>query len=167
MQEIELLHTEVPISLKFLFHLSMWWRILYGLLRLVLGFAFLRLIGQPLTDFVYTLMSHEISGKAGDAVLEELYRLSEMGDFTITYFIALYFIFWGTVDIVLSLCLLRRIVIVFPITMVFIVLFIIYGIFRFTHTHSLILASIIILDVGILYLINNEYKKLQKKIITI
>ncbi len=145
----------------FLFRLSMWWRIFYGVLRLVLGITMLRIVGQPLSQFVYTLMSHEISGRKGDAVLEMLYRLFEIHHVTASYFIAGYFIFWGTIEIFLSICVLKGIKSAFPITMGLIVLFICYGIFRFTHTHSLILLSVIIIDFGILYLINNEYKKIK------
>ncbi len=151
-----------PRSLSFLFTLSMFWRIVYGLLRLILGVSFFKVIGQPLSEFVYTIMAHEITGKAGDAILEKIYLLFETHDFTVTYFIALYFIFWGTVDVVLSLCLLNHVRSAFPITMGLIVLFICYGIFRLTHTHSLVLFTVIIVDIGILYLIRYEYKKLSR-----
>ncbi len=164
--EIEKLYTtEVtsPEGMSILFKLSMWWRIFYGLLRLFVGIALLRLIGQPLSEFVYTLMAHEITGKTGDAVLEKIYLLFETHDFTVTYFIASYFIFWGIIEIILSFCLLRRVRSAFPITMAFIVVFICYSIFRLTHTHSLILLSVIIIDIGIFYLIKHEYSRITRK----
>ncbi len=152
-----------PHKMSLLFQLSMLWRIIYGLLRLVMGVAFLRLIGQPLSEFIYTLLAHEVTGKGSDAVLGKIFQLFETHDFTVTYFIATYFIFWGIVDIVLSLSLLRRIKIAFPITMVLILLFICYGIFRFSYTHSLVLLGVIIIDIGIVYLINREYEKLKRE----
>jgi uncharacterized membrane protein len=145
---------------KILFKVSMWWRIIYGLLRVVLGATLLRLIGQPFAELTYALMAHEITNHTTDIVLEHLYTFLEIHNFTITYFIAIYFLFWGTVDIILSLCLLRKIEQAFPITMALIVIFICYGIFRYTHTHSLVLLTVIIIDIGIVYLINHEYKKL-------
>lgn len=154
-----------PHKMSFLFQLSMLWRIVYGLLRIIMGVAFLRLIGQPLSEFVYTIMSHEVM-RGTDVVLGKIYQLFETHDFTISYFIATYFIFWGIVDIVLSLSLLRRIKIAFPITMVLILLFICYGIFRFSYTHSLVLLGVIIIDIGIIYLINREYKKLKREMAT-
>ncbi len=144
-----------------LFDLSMWWRIFYGFLRLFLGMALLQNIGQPLADFIYTLMSHEFSGRAGDIVLEHLYTLFTIHDFTVTYFIAVYFIFWGMVDIVLSLCLLRHVRVAFPISMFLIALFIVYSIFRFSFTHSFMLLYVIIIDIGILFLIYREYLQLK------
>jgi uncharacterized membrane protein len=144
-----------------LFRLSMWWRIFYGVLRIFLGITLLRMVGKPISHLIFALMSHEISGRKGDAVLEMLYKLFEIHQFTASYFIAGYFIFWGTVEIFLSICVLKGIKSAYPVTMGLIVLFICYGAFRFTHTHSLILLSILIIDFGILYLINNEYKKLK------
>jgi len=153
-----------PENLSFLFRVSMWWRIIYGVIRIIVGVSFLRFIGQPLTDFVYLLMSHELLGKTGDAVLEKIYLLFQPHEFTVTYFIAAYFIFWGAIEIVLSLCLLKKIPTAFPIAMSLIIVFIMYALFRYVHTHSLILLGVIIIDIGILYLINHEYKQLQKKL---
>ncbi len=161
METIDVEDLTSPASLTLFFRLSMWWRIVYGILRVVLGVAFLQRVGQPLSEFLYTIMSHELTGKTGDAVLEKIYMLFEPHDFTVTYFIASYFIFWGVVDVVLSGCLLRHIYKAFPVTMLLIAFFIAYGLFRFTFTHSLILLAIICIDVFILFLINVEYKKLK------
>jgi uncharacterized membrane protein len=134
---------------------------MYGVLRVIIGVEFLQRVGQPLSEFLYTLMSHELTGKTGDAVLEKIYTVFETHDFTVTYFIASYFIFWGVVDIVLSGCLLKHIHKAFPITMLLIAFFIAYGLFRFTFTHSIVLLSIICIDLLILFLVNIEYKKLK------
>lgn len=158
-------HPTSPKNMSFLFHFSMWWRIFYGFLRVILGTTLLKITGQPLNEFIYTLMSHEITGKTTDAILGKLYTFIEIHDYTITYFLALYFIFWGTVDIILSLCLLHHMRKAFPIAMALIVLFILYGTFRFFHTHSLVLLCVICIDIGILYLINVEYVSLTKRVL--
>jgi uncharacterized membrane protein len=151
------------VNLSLFFRVSMWWRILYGFLRVILGVVFLRLVGQSLSELVYALMAHEITGEAGDAVLENIYRVFETHDFTVSYFIASYFIFWGIVDIVLSACLLNHIRRAFPVTMFLIVLFIFYSVFRYAHTHSGILLGVIVIDFFILYLVNREYQKFPVK----
>ena len=162
METFDVHHPTSKESITFLFHASMWWRIFYGFLRIILGTTLLKITGQPLNEFIYTLMSHEITGKTTDAILEKLYTFIEIHDYTITYFLALYFIFWGTVDIILSLCLLHHVRKAFPIAMGLIVLFILYGTFRFFHTHSLVLLGVICIDIGILYLINIEYVGLKR-----
>ncbi len=144
-----------------LFQFAMWWRILYGFLRVFVGVTFLRLNGHQLSELTYTLIAHEVTGKRGDAVLEHIYAFLEIHDVTVTYFIALYFLFWGSVEIVLAFCLLKRIEYAFPVTMGLIMLFLVYGVFRYTHTHSFVLLCVLIIDVGILYLINREYQNLR------
>ena len=148
-------------NLSLLFRLGMWWRIMYGVLRIALGVAFIKLIGRDISELIYVVMSHELTGPTGDAVLEKLYLLLETHELTVTYFIAGYFIFWGVADVVLSACLLRHIIAAFPITMGLIVLFITYSIYRLSYTHSLILLSVIVVDFFILYLVYREYRVLR------
>lgn len=150
-----------PHKPRLLFRLGMEWRIFYGALRIILGISLLRVIDKTLAELVYALMSHEITGQRSDEVLEIFYRFFEIHQFSVTYFFASYFIFWGTVDIVLSICLLKGIKRAFPIAMGIIVLFICYGLFRYTHTHSLVLLTVICVDMGILYLVREEYKKIR------
>lgn len=152
-----------PKRLSALFLLSMWWRILYGILRLILGVTLLRLIGEPIADLMYTLMSHELSGPRSDIVLERLYELMSVHGFTVTYFVAGYFIFWGTIDVVLSVYLLRHKLVAFPISMVLIGLFIAYSVLRFFHTHSFTLLCVIVIDIFILSIIYREYRLLQRE----
>jgi uncharacterized membrane protein len=140
-----------------LFQLSMWWRVGYGFLRLILGISLLRLIGQSVSDYIYAIMSHEFVGRTGDMILEHIYTFFEIHDITLTYFIAGYFIFWGAIDILLSLCLLHRIRQAFPITMALIVVFLIYSVYRYSFTHSLTLLGVICADIVILYLVHKEY----------
>ncbi len=164
MQTDTLYEITSPQNLSVLFRLSMWWRIVYGIIRVTVGVSFLHFINQPLTDFVYRLMSHELLARTSDAVLEKIYYLFQIHEFTVTYFIAGYFIFWGVIEIVLSLCLLRKMPTAFPIAMGLIIVFIMYATFRYFHTHSLILLCVILIDITILYLINHEYRNLLKKL---
>ena len=157
----ESIEEEIQLHLSILFKLSMWWRIFYGFLRLILGTSLLKITGQPLSEYMYSLMSHELTGKTTDILLEKAYVLFDTHDITVTYFIAFYFIFWGSVDIVLSLCLLHHIKKAFPIAMGLIALFILYGVIRLMMTHSLILAGVIVVDLVILYLIHDEYRVLK------
>lgn len=155
----EVVDVVVPVNFSLLFRVSMWWRIVYGGLRIILSITLLQLVGKTFSDITYTLMQHEFTGPKGDVVLERVYALFSTHDFTVTYFVAGYFLFWGTVDAVLSLCLLRHIRVAFPVAMGLIALFIGYGVFRFTHTHSMVLFGVIIMDIIILALIYHEYKR--------
>ncbi|MCF7815636.1 MAG: DUF2127 domain-containing protein [Candidatus Pacebacteria bacterium] len=153
-----------PKSVSFLFHLSMWWRIFYGFIRIVLGFILLNHIGSSFTDILTSVMAHEIVQDPADVLFLFIYQLIENHSFTVTYFVSCYLLFWGSIDIFLSSLLLKHKLWAFPVSMVLIALFIVYGIFRLTHTHSLVLLSVIIADIIILYLIHKEHYNLKKSI---
>jgi len=150
-----------PKSMSFLFHISMWWKIFYGSVRVALGFVLLKLIGTPFNDIFYSLMSHELSTDSTDVAFQFLYRFTEDHSFTVTYFIAIYLLFWGAIDIVFSTLLLRHKLWAFPLSLFLMGFFILYEIYRVIHTRSLILLSLILLGLAILYLIYNEYQTLR------
>ena len=147
-----------------LFKIGMWWRIFYGALRLILGFSLLKIIGRPVIDVVTWVLSHEFIQDPSDILLTTARMVLSHNSYYVTYFLAFYFIFWGVTDVVLSISLLREQLWSFPISMYVIGIFILYEAFRFLHTHSLILLSVIVIDIFILLLIYTEYKKLQRRI---
>jgi uncharacterized membrane protein len=144
-----------------LFRIGMVWRIIYGALRLALGLGLLRVIGTPLSDLFYSLMGHEIIEDPGDALTQLLASILQHQSFTVTYFLASYLIFWGVIDIVLSFSLLKERLWAFPISIYLIGIFLLYEMYRYTHTHSLVLLGVIGIDIALIWLIRKEYKKLS------
>lgn len=145
-----------------LFVIGMWWRIVYGVLRIFFALALLRVVGKPFIDVLAPLMQHELHQDPNDFLLSHLTSLLISHPFNITYFAAVYFLFWGVVDIVLSYNLLKHNLWAFPISMLLIGGFLVYEIFRFSHTHSPFLFSVMCLDAFILWLVYREYKKLHQ-----
>ncbi len=148
-------------TFKTLFSIGMWWRILYGCLRIVLGLALLHAIGQPLIEIVTAVMQHEILAKSPDFIFILISHFLTEHQFSVTYFLSFYFIFWGTLDIFLSFHMLKDNIWAFPVSLVLIGLFIVYSIFRFTYTHSLVLLGVIAMDMVILGLIYKEYQRIR------
>ncbi len=144
-----------------LFRVGMGWRILYGFLRLILGFILLRLIGTPLSDIFYKVMSHELIEDPTDFLIQTVSPLLQHLSFTVTYFIAAYLIFWGIIDILLSINLLKHKMWAFPISIYLIGIFVLYEIYRFSYTRSFVLACVIIMDLILIWLIRREYHKLS------
>lgn len=138
----------------------MWWRIFYGGLRIILGLALLRVIGEPLIDIVTTVMEYELLQNTPDVLFSLISHTLSEHQFSVTYFLAFYFIFWGSVDAILSHHMLRDDIWAFPIALVLIGLFIIYSIFRFTYTHSLMLLAVIFMDIVIMWLVYQEYRRI-------
>lgn len=163
METFDIDNVTSPQSMSFLFHFSMWWRIFYGTVRVVLGFILLKLIGTPFTDILYSVMSYEVTEDPSDVVFQFIHRILEDNSFTVTYFVAAYLLFWGAMDIILSTLLLRHKLWAFPMSLALMGFFILYEIYRVIHTKSAVLLCLIIVGIGILYLIYNEYEVLRKK----
>ncbi len=153
-------HEEKMVAVAF--RIGMWWRILYGSLRLILGGIMLKFfIGTPFSELLFRALSHEVVEDPTDIFFQFLYFIFENHSFTVTYFVASYLIFWGIIDIILSLCLLKHQLWSFPVSIGLIGLFVFYSVYRFFHTHSLILLGIIFVDIVIVYIIYKEYRVLQ------
>ena len=146
------------------FRLGMWWRIGYGVLRLILGGVLIKFfIGTPFSDLFYHIMEHEVLKDSSDTIFQFIYGILQDHSFTVTYFVASYLIFFGIIDVVLSLCLLKHKLWAFPLSTGLISLFVLYEIYRIFHTHSLILLCIILIDIFIIFVIHREYLQLQSE----
>lgn len=149
-----------------LFVIGMWWRILYGSVRLILGFVLLKVVHVPVSDLLYKFAGSEVAEDPSDFIFTTLNSFLEAHPLSITYFLAFYFIFWGTVEVGLSIGLLRHKLWTFPVTLWLIGLFMTYAAYRFTQTHSPFLPFIFIVDAFIFWLILAEYKKTKKQAVT-
>ncbi len=143
------------------FATAMWWRIGYGVLRIILGLAVLKVVGTPVTDIVTSLMGHELIEDPNDLLYTLVHDFLVNHSPYITYFMSFYLLFWGAIDIGLSYNLLKHRLWAFPISFLLIGLFVMYEAVRFSHTHSLVLLWIIIVDIGILWIMWREYQKLK------
>lgn len=137
------------------------WRIGYGFFRILFGLALLKVVGTPLIEVVSTSMKHELVEDSSDILYSFITNILSNHPLYVSYFLALYFIFWGVLDVVLSYNLIKHRQWAFPASFLLISLFVIYEAIRFTYTHSFILLGVILLDTIILWLIWREYKKLK------
>ena len=144
-----------------LFNFGMKWRIGYGFFRILFGLALLKVVGTPLIELFSALMKHELVEDPSDILYSFITNILTSHPLYITYFLALYFIFWGIIDVVLSYNLIKHRLWAFPASFILISLFVIYEAIRFSYTHSFILLGVILLDTIILWLIWREYKKLK------
>lgn len=150
-----------------LFLIGMWWRIVYGFARTVLGLALFRSVGLPLQEvgFIQKIMEHELTDAPTDVIVSAFGQAFNHQPVYITYFLAFYFIFWGVVDIVLSVSLLRDRLWSFNVSYLLIGVFVVYEVLRFTRTHSSVLLAVIVIDIVVLWLIRREHiKVLQKRV---
>lgn len=147
-----------------LFYIGMWWRILYGFLRIGLSLVLFRLVGSPLADVFYGLLKHELVEDQSDLLVRITGSFFGHFHFTVTYFTIAYLVFWGVVDIILSASLLKRKLWAFPVSICLIGIFVLYEIYRFSHTHSLVLLGLIFFDIFLIWLIAKEYRRQEARI---
>ncbi len=144
-----------------MFVVGMWWRIAYGTLRILSGLVVVRLINIPLIDLVTRVMSHELIEDPNDLLFTLTTHVLTNHPISISYFLAVYLIFWGLIDIILSYNLIKHKLWAFPVSFVLIGAFVLYEMVRMSHTHSLILLSVILVDIFILWLTWREYVRVK------
>ncbi len=161
--EALVIHSRLSVGEQ-IFRAGMYWRIIYGGIRIILASFLLNFVGTPAADAYHQVLKRLFIDDSDDHIFGFISQtLSEHG-FAITYFVIAYFFFWGAVDIFLSLAMLRHLLWAFPLSLVLITAFILYEIYRYSHTHSDVLLVIIAVDVFLIYLIRQEYHKLRRKI---
>jgi uncharacterized membrane protein len=80
---------------------------------------------------------------------------------TIT-FISVYLISQGIIKIFLIGGILKKKLWAYPVAMYAFLAFTFYQMYRFTHTHSLVLIALSIFDIVTIFLIQHEYKRAKK-----
>lgn len=142
---------------------AMWWRIIYGAARVFLGYKLLSLVGMRAVDAYQHLFRRELVQDPDDSLLHFVGHTLGVHGFAITYFLAGYLLFWGLMDIILSVSMLRHYLWAFSVSLVIMTFFIAYEIYRLSHTHSHALFGFILVDAFIVFLIYNERGRLIRR----
>ncbi len=140
----------------------MWWRFLYGLIKTAVGIFLLFYVHNTFLNLFNKFFALEIIEDPHDKVITVAQFFINHNFSVITYFIAFYFIFWGIVDIILSINLLKHRYWSYPVSTFLISIFLIYEVYRFTHTHSKILFFVIVTDFIVIWLIKKEFQRVKK-----
>jgi len=145
------------------FRLAMWWKIFYGVMKIIFAFILLKWATVDPSGLFYKLMAHEIIEDPNDLLIRIVNPFIIHLSGGTTAFVAYYLLFWGIIDdVFLSINILREKLWAFPTALVLIVLFVFYELYRFVYTHSFILVGITIIDIVIFFIIATEYKKQRK-----
>lgn len=135
---------------------------LFGFLEVLSGTALAISGRKSLKNLIIALTRGEIAEDPKDLIANFLIRTSQNLSLNSHIFIVAYLIFHGLVDIFLAIALLKNKLWAYPWAVTGFSLFIIYQIYRYCHTHSLILLFITIFDILIVLVILLEYKNRGK-----
>jgi uncharacterized membrane protein len=75
----------------------------------------------------------------------------------------IYLLSHGLIKLVVIICLFRRILKAYPISMVILILFIIFQTYEIVTAHSIMMILATLIDLAVLYLTWREYKELKEK----
>jgi uncharacterized membrane protein len=120
----------------------------------------LALSGQLIiNNFIINLAQQEIADDPNDLIANFLINSANNFYYNAHFFAIIYLIAHGIINMFLAVALLKNKIWAYPYAMGGFGLFIIYQIYRYFHTHSLLLLSLTIFDVFIVLIIWLEYRR--------
>ena len=143
-------------GLHWLFELSIFIKGVDGVLETVGGLLILFVPLHSLDALVRWLLAHELS-ESPDWVARAAEHLLNSLSLNTKLFASAYLVSHGLVKVFLVYALWREKLWAFPVALWFIALFVVYQIYRFTHTHSIALLIFALLDVCVAWFIWREY----------
>lgn len=116
-----------------------------------------------LVTFILNLLQHELSDDPKDYVANFIVNSAEALAVSSQYFLGAYLIVHGVVKIFLLICLFKKKLWAYPVSIIIFSLLTFYELYLFYFSHSIWTLSFIILDILLVLLTWNEYKVLKKK----
>ena len=134
----------------------------HALIECVGGVALYFISTGTITDLVNRITQDELVEDPSDFVATHL--LSFAGDFSVgsKQFYALYLLSHGLIKVFLVIGLLREKPWAYPASLVALILFIVYQLYRFSYTHSLGLIVLTVFDLFVIALIWHEYGLIRR-----
>ena len=139
-----------------LFELAIFVKGVDGVLETIGGLLILFVPLHSLDTLVRWLLAHELS-ESRDWVARAVEHLLDSLSLNSKLFASIYLIGHGLVKIFLVYALWREKLWAFPVALWFLALFVVYQLYRFTHTHSTALLILALLDVCVGWFIWREY----------
>lgn len=145
-----------------LFEISVLLKGVHAILEVV-GGIFLYSVGtESITQFVVFITQEELIQDSHDFVANYLLRTAEHLSVGGKAFAALYLLSHGIIKLFLVAGLLRDKLWAYPASLSVLGLFIVYQLYRFTHTHAVGLILLTLFDFVVMYLVWHEYNLIRK-----
>jgi len=133
-----------------------------GMLQLIGGAVLLAVPLQTINDLIAQIVAHELAGESDDLIARFiLHAAHELPAGTKTFAVT-YLLAHGCVKLFMVYALWREQLWAFPAALGIIGTFVVYQIYRFSHTHSLTLLVFTLIDIAICWLIWREYGARQR-----
>jgi uncharacterized membrane protein len=133
-----------------------------GVLEVIGGFLLILVYPERLNRIFVFLTQHELSEDPDDVIANFLLKTSHEFSVGSQYFGVLYLLTHGIVKLFLFAMLRQRKLWAYPLTIVFLILFIGYQCYRYTYSKSIWLIVLTVFDVIMVFLTWLEYKRIKK-----
>ena len=148
-------------SIHFFFNLSIIAKGIDGLIEIVGGFLLFFVAPDRINAAIRLLTQHELSEDPRDLIATYLLNSTHNLTKGVTMFAAAYLLWHGVVKAGLVTALLLESRWAYPAAIVAFFLFLVYQLYRYTHTHSPALLALSIVDMLVIALTWIEYKRLK------
>jgi uncharacterized membrane protein len=134
----------------------------HSLIECIGGLALAFVSTSTITNLVKALTQHELSENPNDFVAGHLMGLAQNFTVGTQHFYAFYLLSHGLIKVFLVIGLLRNKLWAYPVSLVVLGLFIVYQLYRFSHTHGFGLIVLTFFDVLVIGLIWHEYRLVRR-----
>jgi uncharacterized membrane protein len=146
-----------------LFEAGVFLKALNSVWETLAGIFLLTSLHNWLTRVFVIFSSSELLGDRDDFFFNYAHR--HMANFTdhTRIFVGVYLLFHGIMNAFLSYNLYKSRLWAYPVSMAFTSLFLVYQLYRLSHTHSLLLLVVSVLDIAFVILTWHEYQRQLRK----
>ena len=130
-----------------------------GTVEILSGLLFL-FFGRQVEYEVYALTNFELTERHNDFVAKFLINSAHGLNISASHFVAYYLLFHGIMNFVLVIAIYRQKIWAYPAAVFLFSLFLIYQVIRVTHTHSVGLGAMSIIDLLMIVLTWLEYRRI-------
>ena len=144
-----------------LFNISVIGKGVDGLLEVVGGALLFFLNPTKINSIVHMLTQHELSEDPNDLLAGYLVHAAQHFSVNAQIFVSVYLLWHGLVKVGLIIALLQKRFWAYPTAILAFALFLVYQLYRHTHTHSNWLLMLSVVDVFVIIFTWFEYKRLR------
>lgn len=136
-----------------------------SVLEIIGGILLIFLNPNRLNKIIVLLTQNELSEDPKDVIANFVIRLGSNFSLSSQYFGVLYLISHGLIKLILVIMLKKRIIWAYPLTIVSLLLFIFYQIYKCMISYSTVLMVLTIFDIVMIILTLIEYKRIKRNIV--
>jgi len=150
-------------SITRFFRISIVLKGLHALLEILGGTLLYVIHPDTIQKFVSRLTQNELLGDRRDLIANTLQRAAGHLSIGAKTFAAFYLLSHGVIKLFLVIELLRKRLWAYPASLAMFAVFIVYQLYRYTHTHSIGMIVLTVFDLIVMWLIWREYKIVRRQ----